>query len=230
MLQVESTGEALITIGGPGGWGPELLTEAELAVILKRVEKVMGVAFADMTILRQRKVPSNSEAAGELLALYCLKFAVCHATVKFVPNSAKHRQCDLPRQLSVFEDADTKVDTLSKICMTCEMLCRECYGRCGGKGKSQSWCSVSSRVEGSHHWQCGLWQVHHGKSQLSFPALSCFRQSTSLNSAIYLLHLMQACAFALLARFAEKLCSAVFFNRRSFLLDPWCNPSGRSAD
>jgi len=78
----------LITIGGPGGWGPELLTEAELAVILKRVEKVMGVAFADMTILRQRKVPSNSEAAGELLALYCLEFAVCHATVKFVHNSA----------------------------------------------------------------------------------------------------------------------------------------------
>jgi len=69
MLQVESTGEALITIGGPGGWGPELLTEAELAVILKRVEKVMGAAFADMTILRQRKVPSNSEAAGELLTL-----------------------------------------------------------------------------------------------------------------------------------------------------------------
>ncbi len=83
MLQVESTGEALITIGGPGGWGPELLTEAELAVILKRVEKVMGAAFADMTILRQRKVPSNSEAAGELLAMYCLAPTVCHATLKF---------------------------------------------------------------------------------------------------------------------------------------------------
>ncbi len=65
MMQVESTGEALITIGGPGGWGPELLTEAELAVILKRVEKVMGAAFADMTVLRERKVPSNSEAAGK---------------------------------------------------------------------------------------------------------------------------------------------------------------------
>lgn len=62
---MESTGEALITIGGPGGWGPELLTEAELAATLKRVETVMGAAFADMTILRQRKVPSNSEAAGK---------------------------------------------------------------------------------------------------------------------------------------------------------------------
>lgn len=70
---MESTGEALLTIGGPGGWGPELLTEAELAVILKRVEKVMGDAFADMTILRQRKVPSNSEAAGKLLAL-CISY------------------------------------------------------------------------------------------------------------------------------------------------------------
>lgn len=65
---VESTGEALITIGGPGGWGPELLTEAELALILKRVEKVMGDAFADMTILRQRKVPSNSDAAESATA------------------------------------------------------------------------------------------------------------------------------------------------------------------
>ena len=63
---MESTGEALITIGGPGGWGPELLTEADLAATLKRVESVMGAAFADMTILRQRKVPSNSEAAGKL--------------------------------------------------------------------------------------------------------------------------------------------------------------------
>ena len=64
-MQVTNTGEALITIGGPGGWGPELLTEAELAAILKRVEKVMGAAFADITVLRQRKVPSNSDAAGE---------------------------------------------------------------------------------------------------------------------------------------------------------------------
>lgn len=64
-MQVSNTGEALITIGGPGGWGPELLTEAELATILKRVEAVMGDAFADITVLRQRKVPSNSEAAGE---------------------------------------------------------------------------------------------------------------------------------------------------------------------
>ena len=64
-MQVSSTGEALITIGGPGGWGPELLTEAELAAILKRVGKVMGDAYADITVLRQRKVPSNSEAAGE---------------------------------------------------------------------------------------------------------------------------------------------------------------------
>ena len=65
-MQVNSTGEALITIGGPGGWGPELLTDAQLAAILKRIEKVMGAAFADVTLLRQRKVPSNSEAAGEL--------------------------------------------------------------------------------------------------------------------------------------------------------------------
>lgn len=62
---MNSTGEALITIGGPGGWGPELLTEAQLAAILKRVEKVMGAAFADVTLLRQRKVPSNSETAGK---------------------------------------------------------------------------------------------------------------------------------------------------------------------
>ena len=62
---MESTGEALITIGGPGGWGPEVLTEAELAVVLKRVEVVMGAAFADMTVLRQRKVPSNSDVAGK---------------------------------------------------------------------------------------------------------------------------------------------------------------------
>lgn len=65
---VDNTGEALITIGGPGGWGPELLSEAELATILKRVETVMGAAFADMTILRQRKVPSNSEAAESATA------------------------------------------------------------------------------------------------------------------------------------------------------------------
>ena len=62
---MSSTGEALITIGGPGGWGPELLTEAQLAAILQRVEKVMSSAFADITVLRQRKVPSNSEAAGQ---------------------------------------------------------------------------------------------------------------------------------------------------------------------
>ena len=64
---MSSTGEALITIGGPGGWGPELLTEAELAEILKKVESAMHAASADMTILRQRKVPSNSEAAGTTL-------------------------------------------------------------------------------------------------------------------------------------------------------------------
>lgn len=80
-MQVTSTGEALITIGGPGGWGPELLTEAELAVILKRVEKVMGAAFADITVLRQRKVPSNSEATGEPLhtpQLLCFKRGYRH--------------------------------------------------------------------------------------------------------------------------------------------------------
>ena len=230
MLQVESTGEALITIGGPGGWGPELLTEAELALILKRVEKVMGDAFADMTILRQRKVPSNSEAAGELLAWHCLEFAVCHATLKFVINLASTGSVAFLPIICV-GDADTNADTVLKLRMTHEVLCRECYGRCSGKGKSQSWCSVSSRAEGSHHWQCGLWQVHHGKSQLSCAMLSWFRQSTSLNSAIYLLHLMQACAFALLARFAEKLCgTAVFFDCPGLLLDPQCHSAGGSAD
>lgn len=76
-MQVTSTGEALITIGGPGGWGPELLTETELAAILKRVEQVMGAAFADITVLRQRKVPSNIEAAGEPMHTQqlCLKRA-----------------------------------------------------------------------------------------------------------------------------------------------------------
>lgn len=65
-LQVDNTGEALITIGGPGGWGPELLTETQLAAILTRVENAMSAAYADITVLRQRKVPSNSEAAGML--------------------------------------------------------------------------------------------------------------------------------------------------------------------
>lgn len=112
MLQVGSTGEALITIGGPGGWGPELLTEAELALILKRVAKVMGDAFADMTILRQRKVPSNSEAAGELPALYCLSCSLsCNSEIRSQPG--KHRQCEHICQLSVFGGVDTKVETSS---------------------------------------------------------------------------------------------------------------------
>ncbi len=191
MLQVESTGEALITIGGPGGWGPELLTEAELAVILKRVEKVMSAAFADMTILRQRKVPSNSEAAGELLTLCIACSLSCHTEI--CSQFGKHWQCDQLCQLSEFTDADTKVDTTSNLCMTREMVCRECYGRCSGEGKSQSWCSVSSRVKGSHHWQCGLWQVYHGKSHLSSPVLSWFRQSTSLNFAIQCRHVPLHC-------------------------------------
>lgn len=62
--QVKSSGEAFATIGGSGGLGPELLTEAELATILKRVGQEMGNVAADMTVLRERKVPSNTEAAG----------------------------------------------------------------------------------------------------------------------------------------------------------------------
>lgn len=155
--------------------------------------------------------------------MYFLSLAVCPATVRFVTDFGKHRQREQLCQLCVFVVADTNVNTLSQLCMTHEMVCRECYGRCSGEGKSQSWCSVSSRVEGSHHWQCRLWQVYHGMSLLSsswFPLP---------NSAIYLSHLMQACAFALLAKFAEQLCTTAVLCP-SFLLDPWRNPSGRSAD
>ena len=67
---MDSTGEAFITIGGSGGWGPELLTETELAVILKRVGKELGDADADITVLRERKIPSNTEAAGQAHALH----------------------------------------------------------------------------------------------------------------------------------------------------------------
>lgn len=66
-----SSGEAFITIGGSGGWGPELLTEAELAVILKRVGKELGDAGADITVLRERKIPSNTEAVGMATELSC---------------------------------------------------------------------------------------------------------------------------------------------------------------
>ena len=87
---MDNTGEALITIGGPGGWGPELLSEAELATILKRVETVMGAAFADMTILRQRKVPSNSEAAGETVCILLLwRFAWLCAVDMALPVQQK---------------------------------------------------------------------------------------------------------------------------------------------
>ena len=68
-LQVMSSGEAFVSIGGSGGLGPELLTEAELANILKKVGKEMGEVGADMTVLRERKVPSNTEAVGECHAL-----------------------------------------------------------------------------------------------------------------------------------------------------------------
>ena len=64
-FQVKSSGEAFVSIGGSGGLGPELLTDAELANILKRVGKEMGEIGADMTVLRERKVPSNTEAVGE---------------------------------------------------------------------------------------------------------------------------------------------------------------------
>lgn len=64
LVQVKNSGEAFVTIGGSGGLGPELLTEAELASMLERVGKELGDAGADMTVLREKKVPSNTEAVG----------------------------------------------------------------------------------------------------------------------------------------------------------------------
>lgn len=71
MGQVKSSGEAFVTIGGSGGLGPELLTEAELAELIQRVGKELGDAGADMTVLREKKVQSNTEAAGVQLVGAC---------------------------------------------------------------------------------------------------------------------------------------------------------------
>ena len=64
VLQVTKTGEVLMVLGGADGWGPELIGKAQMAALLQRVEAEMKLLEVDVTVLRQRSVPSNTSATG----------------------------------------------------------------------------------------------------------------------------------------------------------------------
>ena len=63
-VQVTKTGEVLMVLGGADGWGPELIGKAQMAALLQRVEAEMKLLEVDVTVLRQRSVPSNTSATG----------------------------------------------------------------------------------------------------------------------------------------------------------------------
>ena len=63
-MQVTKTGEVLMVLGGADGWGPELIGKAQMAALLQRVEAEMKLLEVDVTVLRQRSVPSNTSATG----------------------------------------------------------------------------------------------------------------------------------------------------------------------
>ena len=65
-VQVTKTGEVLMVLGGADGWGPELIGKAQMAALLQRVEAEMKLLVVDVTVLRQRSVPSNTSATGGL--------------------------------------------------------------------------------------------------------------------------------------------------------------------
>ncbi|KAK9810446.1 hypothetical protein WJX72_010850 [[Myrmecia] bisecta] len=64
-LEVGSAGEALVQVGAPNGWGPQILAEEQLDAILKRIDTEMNAAGADINILRRRKVQCSRPDAGK---------------------------------------------------------------------------------------------------------------------------------------------------------------------
>ena len=54
-----------MVLGGADGWGPELIGKAQMAALLQRVEAEMKLLEVDVTVLRQRSVPSNTSATGK---------------------------------------------------------------------------------------------------------------------------------------------------------------------
>lgn len=53
---IQATGEAVLEVGAPNGWGPTALTEAQLQVALERAKAAADERGADVTQLRQRSV------------------------------------------------------------------------------------------------------------------------------------------------------------------------------
>ena len=54
-------GEALLTVGGPNGWGAENLSAPQLDSVLQVVRGRLVVMQADMTLLRRRALPGSSK-------------------------------------------------------------------------------------------------------------------------------------------------------------------------
>ena len=63
--QVKQVGEALLTVGGANGWGPEVLSSQQLDAVLQAVQGRLKSMEAEMTLLRRRTLPASSkEDAG----------------------------------------------------------------------------------------------------------------------------------------------------------------------
>lgn len=64
-MQVVLTGEAMVEVGVPDGWGPVGLDKAQMDRVLLAMEKGMQAAGCDVVLLRRRPTQLHSlDSAG----------------------------------------------------------------------------------------------------------------------------------------------------------------------
>lgn len=64
-LQVRTTGEAVVEVGMPDGWGPVGLDKRQMDHVLAELERSLGAAGCDVALLRRRHTHLHSvETAG----------------------------------------------------------------------------------------------------------------------------------------------------------------------
>lgn len=76
-MQVRTTGEAVVEVGVPDGWGPVGLDMKQMDHVLAELEKSLGASGCDVMLLRRRHTHLHSVETAGMGCWNCHQQPVC---------------------------------------------------------------------------------------------------------------------------------------------------------